>query len=210
MVVPEPHLTLSHPLPQVSPEYPLLPSAVLLALLLTVLAASSFPWLTLSPPYCYYLNSFLSCFGAGDQIFFLPLVRSSPACSSFQWDSLSCHTCETSSGSPQRSHILPRKVQDRLTGSILEDRIHDGTANPRLGEPHCKRAVCVLSRYVRLFASPWTVAQAKRLEWVAISSCKRSPLPRDWNHRSCHISCIAGRFFTTSATWEAHKRTGIP
>ena len=167
------------PLPQVSPEYPLVPSAGLLALLLTVLPASSLPWLTLSPPYCYYLSSFLSCFGAGDQIFFLPLVRSSVACSSFQWDSLSCHTCEMSSGSPQRSHILPRKMRDRLTGSILEDRIHDGTANARLGEPHCKRAVCVLSRYVRLFASPWTVAQAKRLEWVAISSYRRSPLPRD-------------------------------
>ena len=141
MVAPEPHLTLSHPLPQVSPEYPLLPSAVLLALLLTVLAASSFPWLTLSPPYCNYLSSFLSCFGGGDQIFFLPLVRSSPACSSFQWDSLSCHTCETSSGSPQRSHILPRKVQDRLTG-----RTEYMTELPIQGSESCTvRGLCVCS-----------------------------------------------------------------
>ena len=31
------------------------------------------------------------------------------------------------------------------------------------------------------------------LEWVAISTSRGSSLPRDWTH----ISCIAGRFFTT-------------
>ena len=70
---------------------------------------------------------------------------------------------------------------------------------------------CVLSRFshVRLFATPWVIAcqaplsmgflQARLLEWVAISPSRGSSRPRDrtWG------SCIAGRFFTTSTTWEA-------
>ena len=46
--------------------------------------------------------------------------------------------------------------------------------------------------------------QASLLEWVAISSSRGSSPPRD---RTCisHVSCIAGGFFTTSVTWEAHR-----
>ena len=54
--------------------------------------------------------------------------------------------------------------------------------------------VWVLS-HVRLFATPWTVArqgasvhgifQARILEWVAISSSRRSSQPRDWTSVSC-------------------------
>ena len=40
------------------------------------------------------------------------------------------------------------------------------------------------------------------LEWVAISFSRSSSRPRDWTRVSC-VSCIAGRSFTTSATWEA-------
>ena len=53
------------------------------------------------------------------------------------------------------------------------------------------------------FETPWTVArqalpthgisQARILEWVAISSSRGSSQPRD----RTHVSCIAGRFFTT-------------
>ena len=52
------------------------------------------------------------------------------------------------------------------------------------------------------FVNPWSVAcqaplsmgffQAKMLEWVAISSSRGSPQPRD---QTC-VSCIAGGFFT--------------
>ena len=54
----------------------------------------------------------------------------------------------------------------------------------------------------RLFAILWTVAcqsplftgfsMARTLEWVAMSSSRGSPRPRDWSH----VSCLAGWFFT--------------
>ena len=37
------------------------------------------------------------------------------------------------------------------------------------------------------------------LEWVAIPFSRGFPRPRDWTR----VSCIAGRFFTFWATWEA-------
>ena len=43
------------------------------------------------------------------------------------------------------------------------------------------------------------ILQAKILAWGTISFSKESSRPRNWTH----ISCIAGRFFTNSATWEA-------
>ena len=49
-------------------------------------------------------------------------------------------------------------------------------------------------------SSVYGILQAGILEWVAISSSRRSPWLRD---QTC-ISYIAGRFFTRWATWEAH------
>ena len=46
------------------------------------------------------------------------------------------------------------------------------------------------------------IFQARILEWVAISSSRGSSRPKDQTHISC-VSCLAGRFFTTSTTWEA-------
>ena len=51
------------------------------------------------------------------------------------------------------------------------------------------------------------IFQTRMLELVAISSPRRPSQPRDWRHIS-RISCIAGRFFTTSTTWEALKFGG--
>ena len=61
---------------------------------------------------------------------------------------------------------------------------------------------------------PWTVArqaprsmwnlQARILDWVAMSSSRGSSQPRNWTG----ISCIAGGFFTSWATREAHKPWG--
>ena len=42
---------------------------------------------------------------------------------------------------------------------------------------------------------------ARILEWVALPSSRGSSQPRDWTHDS-YVS-YTGRFFTTSATWEA-------
>ena len=40
------------------------------------------------------------------------------------------------------------------------------------------------------------ILQARKLEWVAISSSRGSSQPRDQTHVFCS-SCISGRFFTT-------------
>ena len=46
------------------------------------------------------------------------------------------------------------------------------------------------------------ILQARILEWIATPSSRGSPPFRGWTHSS-YVSCI-GRFFTTSATCEAH------
>ena len=46
------------------------------------------------------------------------------------------------------------------------------------------------------------IFQARILEWVAISSSRESSQPRDWT-ASLMSPALAGRFFTTSAIWEA-------
>ena len=43
------------------------------------------------------------------------------------------------------------------------------------------------------------ILQARLLEWVAISFSRASSQSRD----QTQVSCIAGRFFKVSATWEA-------
>ena len=70
--------------------------------------------------------------------------------------------------------------------------------------------VWVLSHFscVWLFVTPWiaeyqaVVLQAKILEWVAMPSSRGSSQPRDQTHISMSPA-LAGRFFTSSATWEA-------
>ena len=47
------------------------------------------------------------------------------------------------------------------------------------------------------------IFQARILEWAAISFCRGSSHPRDGTWVSCRVSCIAGRFFTTSTTGKA-------
>ena len=46
------------------------------------------------------------------------------------------------------------------------------------------------------------ILQARTLEWVAVASSRESSQLRNQTHISC-VSCIAGRFFTHWATWEA-------
>ena len=48
------------------------------------------------------------------------------------------------------------------------------------------------------------ISQARKLEWVAISSSKGSYRPRDWTGVSC-IFCIGRQIFYRWATWEAPK-----
>ena len=49
--------------------------------------------------------------------------------------------------------------------------------------------------YSLLGSSVHGIFQARTLEWVAMSSSRRSPQPTDRTHVSC-VSCIAGGFFT--------------
>ena len=73
--------------------------------------------------------------------------------------------------------------------------------------------LCVLN-HVQLFVTPWTVAHQAPLSvefsrqeyWseLPFPSPEESSWPRDGTRVSC-ISCGAGRFFTTSTTWEAQS-----
>ena len=70
--------------------------------------------------------------------------------------------------------------------------------------------VCLSFSHVQLFVAPGTVGlpgssahrifQAEILVWVAIYSSEGSSQPRD---ASLVSPALAGRFFTTSATWES-------
>ena len=52
------------------------------------------------------------------------------------------------------------------------------------------------------------ILQAKILEWVAMPSSRGYSWPTAQTHVS-YASCITGRFFTTSATWEALNWTRL-
>ena len=52
------------------------------------------------------------------------------------------------------------------------------------------------------------ILQARILEWISMPSSRGSSQPRDWTCISW-VSWLAGGFFTTSATWEAHIRINI-
>ena len=76
-------------------------------------------------------------------------------------------------------------------------------------------SVCMLSHFshVQPFTTAWTarlpgssvhgILQTRILEWVARPSSSGSSQPRDWTLLSFMSPTLAGRFFTTSATWEA-------
>ena len=48
------------------------------------------------------------------------------------------------------------------------------------------------------------ILQAEIVEWVAMPFSRGSSQPKDQTHVS-YVSCTDKQFFTTSATWEAHK-----
>ena len=75
--------------------------------------------------------------------------------------------------------------------------------------------MCVQSRFsrVQLFAILWTVARQTPLSmgfsrqeyWSGLSCPPPGELPNQGTEPACLMSpALAGRFFTTSATWEAH------
>ena len=49
------------------------------------------------------------------------------------------------------------------------------------------------------------ILQARILQWVAMSSSRGSSHPRDQTCISYFSPALAGRFFITRATWEAHS-----
>ena len=79
--------------------------------------------------------------------------------------------------------------------------------------PPCRLLACVLS-HVRLFATPWTITlqaplpiEFSRQEYL---SALPFPSPGDLSDpgiksMSLTSPALAGRFFTTSTTWEAHR-----
>ena len=79
---------------------------------------------------------------------------------------------------------------------------------------------CVLNHFsrVQLCVAPWTlwptrllcpwILQARVLEWVAVPSSRGSSQLKD-PMRVSRLPALAGRFFTISATWEAHMAYSI-
>ena len=80
----------------------------------------------------------------------------------------------------------------------------------------CSPCVCVFSHFsrVRLFVTLWTVAHqtplfvefSRQEYWSGLLHPPPGDLPDPGIESVSLISpVLAGRFFTTSATWEAHK-----
>ena len=63
--------------------------------------------------------------------------------------------------------------------------------------------LCDPMDYRLLGSSVHRILQARILEWVAVPSSSGSSQPGDQTHISVSPA-LAGRFFTTSTTWEAH------
>ena len=66
--------------------------------------------------------------------------------------------------------------------------------------------LCDPMDYSQPGSSDHGILQARILEWVVIPSFKESSQHRD----RTRVSCIAGRFFTVLATWEAHLALSRP
>ena len=81
---------------------------------------------------------------------------------------------------PQLACDLAVRVCKRSVASIVSDPLRPHGLQPA-------RLLC-----------PW-ILQSRILEWVPMLSSRGSSWPRDWTN----ISCIAVRFFTQWATWEA-------
>ena len=74
--------------------------------------------------------------------------------------------------------------------------------------------ICMLSHFshVRLFVTVWTVAHqvplsigfSKQEYWSGLPGPPPGIFPTQGLNPSHYVSCIAGGFFTTSATWDVY------
>ena len=64
------------------------------------------------------------------------------------------------------------------------------TQGSKQGPPHCKQILYHMSHQ----------GSTRILEWVVYPFSRETSQPRNWTR----VSCIAGRFFTSWATWETH------
>ena len=82
----------------------------------------------------------------------------------------------------------------------------------------CHPSACLLSHFtcVRLFVTPWTVScqaplsmgSSRQEYWSGLPCPPPRDLPDPGIEPVSHVSCIAGGFFTTSATQEALSSQG--
>ena len=114
-----------------------------------------------------------------------------------------------------RDSLLP--LSQRRRGRTVELCCHGHkSACPFHSDTASARSVtqsCLIRRDSIDCSSPGSAVhgtvQARILEWVAKPSSRGPSRPRD-RTQVCYVSCIAGKFFTTSATWEAqHATTNI-
>ena len=97
---------------------------------------------------------------------------------------------------------------------FLSQRISPSLIPNVLGSLWVKRYVCVLNHFshVQLFVTLWTVAHQAPLSmgfsrqeyWSGLPCPLPGDLPNSWIKPESFVSpAFAGRFFTTSATWDA-------
>ena len=113
-------------------------------------------------------------------------------------------------------NLLPAQAVQVKLPPLLKGKAHDANFdNWSMPHPSADGHACMLGRFsnVRLCdpmdcsptgSSVHRIFQARILEWVTISFSRGSSPPRDQPWVS-YISCIAGGFFTTRATWEAQQ-----
>ena len=80
------------------------------------------------------------------------------------------------------------------------DQQHPGTCCVNVNVTQLCRILCDPMGHSPPDSSVCGISQAKILEWVAIPFSRGTSQARD----QTWVSCIAGRFFTTKATWEYH------
>ena len=108
---------------------------------------------------------------------------------------------------------MPRRLTPVTADSEVSDQISLDLG--RVWETFPMGSVCTLSRFslVQLFAIPWTIAHQAPLSmgfprqeyWSRLPFPPSGDLPDPGiEPMSCKSPELAGRFFSTSVTWEAH------
>ena len=103
-------------------------------------------------------------------------------------------------------------LRSLLQSLLCSVSLFQPSSKPDQSAQRCLGSVCVLSR-VQLFATPWTIAHQALLSmeflrqeyWTGLPFLSPGDHPHPGTEpKSLMSPTLAGGFFTTGATWEAH------